>query len=104
MRFKLDKLEQRFQERNIAIEGCELEIEFELSELPGIIKEVPTVINSISAAAEKHDSRDWEKLYNETNEVKDKLRETERTLRGTEARAEAAERRIERLKEEKDKK
>jgi chromosome segregation ATPase len=101
MKFKLDKLEQRLQERNIAVEGCELEIEFELSELPAIIKEVPTVISSFSNAAEKSNSREWDKLCNEANEAKDKLFETERNLRGAEARAEAAERRAERLKEEK---
>lgn len=100
MKFKLDKLEQRLQERNIAVEGCELEIEFELAELPGIIKEIPTVINSISAAAEKSDSREWEKLCNEANQTKDKLFETERNLRGAEARAEAAERKAQRKQEE----
>lgn len=85
----------------MSVEGCELEVEFELSELPAIIKEVPTVINSFSNAAEKSNSREWDKLCNEANETKDKLLEAERNLRGAEARAEAAERRVERLKEEK---
>lgn len=100
MRFKLDKLEQRLQERNIAVEGCELEIEFELSELPGIIKEIPTVINSISTAAEKSDSREWEKLCRELGDVKDKLCESDRNTRAAEARAEAAERKAQRKQDE----
>lgn len=102
MKFKLNKLEQRFQERGISIDGCEFEIEFELAELPAIIKEVPVVINSLSNAAEKSNSREWDKLCNEVNETKEKLCESERNLRGAEARAEAAERRAERLKEEKE--
>lgn len=102
MRLKTDELERRLNEQNISVKGFEFELEFELSELPAIIKEVPTVINSFSNAAEKANSREWDKLCSEANETKDKLFETERNLRGAEARAEAAERRAERLKEEKE--
>lgn len=76
MRFKMDELERRISDENTSVKGLEFEIEFELSELPGIIKEVPTVINSISAAAEKSNSRDWEKACDEINQAKEKLRES----------------------------
>ena len=102
MKFKLDKLEQRLQEKSISIDGCELEIEFEASELPNIIKEVPTIVNSISVAAEKANSREFDKLCGEINECREKLLESERSRSAAEARAEAAERRAERLKAEND--
>ena len=62
MRFKLGELERRFNDTATSVKDCELEIEFELAELPGIIKEIPGVINSFSNAAEKSNSRDWEKV------------------------------------------
>ena len=100
MRLKTDELERRLNEQNISVKGFEFELEFELSELPAIIKEVPTVINSISTAAEKSDSREWEKLCRELGDVKDKLCESERNTRAVEARAEAAERKAQRKQDE----
>ncbi len=100
MRLKTDELERRLNEQNISVKGFEFELEFELSELPGIIKEIPTVINSISTAAEKSDSREWEKLCRELGDVKDKRCESERNTRAAEAKAEAAERKAQRKQEE----
>lgn len=101
--FNCEALEKRMNEgMNISVSGLSLSVEIEINELPDLIKEIPSVISSISNATEKTNARDWERLCNEANEAKDKLRESERNLRGAEARAEAAEKSVARLKEEKE--
>ena len=99
--FNLESLEKRMNEgQNLTVSGLSLSVEIEIKELPDLLKEVPAIIGSISTAAEKSNSRDWEKVCDEINEAKEKLRESEAKAQVAEARAEANEKKLQRKQEE----
>ena len=101
LNFNCEALEKRMNEgMNISVSGLSLSVEIEINELPDLIKEMPSVISSISNATEKANSHEWEKICSEVNEAKDKLRESERDKKAVEAKAEMAEKRAQRLSEE----
>lgn len=92
--FNCENLEKRMNEgQNINVSGLSLNVEIEISELPQLIKEIPSVISAFSNASEKAEARHWEKLCDEKNAAEEKRREAE-------AKLEAAEHRLQRKQDE----
>lgn len=101
--FNLESLEKRMNEgQNLTVSGLSLSVEIEIKELPDLLKEVPAIIGSISTATEKANSREWDKLCNESNEIRDKLYKTEVEANDAKTRAEAAEKKLQKKQDEVD--
>ena len=88
--FNCEALEKRMNEgMNISVSGLSLSVEIEINELPDLIKEIPSVISSISAASEKCEARNWSQLCDEKNYEAEKRRDAEAKSQVTEAKLEA---------------
>lgn len=102
--FNCESLEKRMNEgQNLAVSGLSLSVEVEIKEIPDLLKEIPAIISSVSAATEKCETRNWNQLCDERNHEAEKRREAETRLAAMEAKLEASEKRADRLREALDK-
>jgi translation initiation factor IF-2 len=99
--FNLESLEKRMNEgQNLTVSGLNLSVEIEIKELPDLLKEVPAIIGSISAASEKCEARNWSQLCDEKNYEAEKRREAEAKSQIAEAKLEAQEKKLQRKQDE----
>lgn len=104
LNFNLESLEKRMNEgQTMNVSGLSLSIDLEIKEIPDLLKEVPAIVGSISAAGEKVECRNWAQLCDEKNHEAEKRREAEARLAAMEAKFENAEKRADRLREQLDK-